>query len=118
MIDTGREKELTKLFDEYKNDLKRLEKLLKQYELPSNFGPVLKERMEQRVIGKALRGILYRDDDKEIYAQKAETIKAYYDCLRKQGFDHMTAITIICDTEGVDEGILRKETDEGEEEAE
>jgi hypothetical protein len=118
MIGREREKELMGLFDEYKRDINDVEKLLKQQDLPSNFGPVIKEQIEHRVVGKALRGIMYRDDVKEIYQQKAEAIKAFYDSLRKQGFSHKTALTIVCDTEGDDAGVVNKAACECEEDEE
>jgi hypothetical protein len=115
MIDDKREKELEKLFAEYKSDLKNVEKLLKRHELPSNLSPVIREQMESRVVGKALKGIMYRDDAKEIYKQKAEAIKHYYDSLRKQGFDHDTALTIICGLED-EGGIIAKNVENEDEE--
>lgn len=116
MINNVRERELELLFDEYKKDLDTIEKILKEHDLPSNFGPVIKEQIEHRVVAKALRGIMYRDDVKEIYSQKAEVIKHFYDRLRKQGFNHKTAMTIIGGLEEDETGVGKKAVCECEEE--
>jgi len=116
MINRERETELERLFDEYKGDLDKIEKLLRRHDLPSNFGPVIKEQIEHRVVAKALRGIMYRDDMKEIYTQKAEVIKHFYDRLRKQGFNHKTAMTIIGGLEEDETGTIKRTACECEEE--
>lgn len=117
MIEMKREKELERLFEEYKSDLKLVERLIKHHDLPSNFGPVLKEQIEQRVIGKALSGIMYREDMKDGYQQRAEGIKHFYDSLIKQGFDHETSMTIICGLEE-DNPLMKKTIEESDEEGE
>jgi len=118
MMDNEREKELERLFNEYKRDMETVEKLLKEHDLPSNFGPVIKEQIENRVVAKALQGIMYRDDAKEVCTHKAEVIKHLYDRLRKQGFNHKTAMTIIGGLDEDDAGIVKKASCECEEDEE
>jgi hypothetical protein len=106
MFDKEREKELEGLIDEYKRDLKALEKVFRQNGLPSNLEPVIREQIEHRLIGKTLRNILYRDDDKEAFEDRAKNIRCFYDSLMKHGFDHDTALTIICNTHDPEAAML------------
>jgi hypothetical protein len=100
MIDRDREKELERLFDEYKRDMKSIERIVRLHNLPTNFIAVMQEQIEHRLIDKALNDVLYREDQKLRFQQRAENLKAYYDTLIKKGFDHDTAIDIICNTQG------------------
>ena len=95
MIDNKREKELEVLFDEHKTLLKRVEKMIKERGLPETFVPVIREQLEQRAVGKAVN-LLIRDDDQDIEFLKARRIRHFYDGLRNNGFNHKTALTIIC----------------------
>lgn len=101
MIDRERIKELESLFDEHKDSLKLVEKLVKDRNLPDTFMPVLKENLEQRMMDKTF-SLLTRHDNQDLENLKATRIKQLYDGLKKQGFTHKTTLTLIC---GLDDDI-------------
>lgn len=101
MIDKEGIKELEALFDEHKANLKLVEKMIKERNLPDTFMPVLKENLEQRATDKTF-SILTRHDNQDLENLKAQRIKHLYDALKKQGFTHKTSLTLIC---GLDDDI-------------